>query len=301
MSAASRKSSVHIWQSRCSERWVAPPLVRGNSPLVPASSPPPLPPPSFPPPFHLLPSRIRSRINSNREAALRRLSASRRARNDANRVAALRRLNSNRCVSSVSLKELPIEEINRLWFNDVKTKAASNRFKLAAQRRRQDTDHRRRALNFASQAEATVLLASKGRTGLSNCGNTCFMAAAIQCLSHAVALSEYFLGDQHLASINNGAGQLTQAYCELLRCLWYPSELERGELASFSPRSFRDTLIRRAPQFAGYRQHDAHEFLCSVMKTLVLVQTGAGSLLPVEHLVFTGRVMPVKPGVGTFI
>ena len=213
---------------------------------------------------------IRSRINSNREAALRRLSASRRAHNEANRVAALRRLNSNRCISSVTLKELPIEGINWLWFNDIKTKT-SNRIaasKFAAHQRRQDTDHRRSALNFASQAGTTVLLASKGRTGLLNCGNTCFMAAAIQCLSHAVALSEYFLGDQHLASTGNEAGQLTQAYCVLLRCLWYPSELERGELASFSPRSFRDTLIQRAPQFAGYYQHDAQEFVCTFLELL---------------------------------
>jgi ubiquitin C-terminal hydrolase len=94
------------------------------------------------------------------------------------------------------------------------------------------------------------------------------MAAAIQCLSHATALSEYFLRDQHLASIIDDAGQLTQAYRKLLKCLWYPPELGKGESTSFSPTSFRDSLIERAPQFAGYRQHDAQEFLCVFLNLL---------------------------------
>ena len=46
------------------------------------------------------------------------------------------------------------------------------------------------------------------------------------------------------------------------------SELESGELASFSPRSFRDTLIQRAPQFAGFNQHDAQEFVCAFLDLL---------------------------------
>ena len=76
MSAASRRSSFHIWHSRRSSSWIGPPLThRGLSspplsvapppaPLPPSSFPPPsccppapLPPPSFPPPppLHLHP------------------------------------------------------------------------------------------------------------------------------------------------------------------------------------------------------------------------------------------------------
>ena len=80
--------------------------------------------------------------------------------------------------------------------------------------------------------------------------------------------------------------------------------LERGELASFSPRSFRDTLIRRAPQFVGYRQHDAHEFLCVFLDLLHDENTRLGPDRggnPAPGGAPGAHVMPVKPGVGTFI
>lgn len=41
-----------------------------------------------------------------------------------------------------------------------------------------------------------------GATGLSNLGNTCFMNSALQCVSNARPLTQYFQKRDHLLEIN---------------------------------------------------------------------------------------------------
>lgn len=99
-----------------------------------------------------------------------------------------------------------------------------------------------------------------GTTGLENQDNTCFINAALQCISNAVPLTDYFLTNVYLQEINRKnplgtGGELAGAYAELLAVQW------RDVNESMLPRRLLDQIFFSAPQFANGGQHDAHEFL----------------------------------------
>ena len=87
----------------------------------------------------------------------------------------------------------------------------------------------------------------RGQTGLRNLGNTCFMNAALQCLSHTPVLTAHFLTNLYQSDLNTDnvlgtGGQLATEYAVLLKELWF------GAASSVTPSALKRSLARYAPQ-----------------------------------------------------
>lgn len=132
-----------------------------------------------------------------------------------------------------------------------------------------------RTLEDASPSRPTVVkcpsfcdASRAGRVGLDNLGNTCFMSAGLQCLSHLEPVAAFFLSNAYEKDINRRSvlgckGEFAEAFAELQRTLWQsnkrthtPSDL-RKKLASFAPHIFH-----------GNEQQDLQEFLAFCLDAL---------------------------------
>ena len=109
---------------------------------------------------------------------------------------------------------------------------------------------------------------SYGRVGLNNLGNTCFMNAALQCLSHATPLTRHFLSGKFKQDLNKSnplgtGGKLAVAYETVMKDLW-----TKTSVRSTSPNALKRAISQFAPRFAGFLQHDAQEFLAYLLDGL---------------------------------
>eukprot|EP00049_Salpingoeca_infusionum_P007941 m.128224 g.128224 ORF g.128224 m.128224 type:complete len:732 (+) comp13867_c0_seq2:79-2274(+) len=109
-----------------------------------------------------------------------------------------------------------------------------------------------------------------GKVGLFNCGNTCYMSAALQVLAHCTPLTDAVLScEGHVQFMESSRQELGHEHASLsgyLRHLIYT--LWNTDKKAISPQFFVSHVRKLNPMYNSYQQQDSQEFLRYLLSTM---------------------------------
>ena len=110
------------------------------------------------------------------------------------------------------------------------------------------------------------MIKEEPKIGLNNIGATCYMNATLQCLSHTIKLTKYFLSSKGQNLINSAENQLSKSYLEVIKRLWIKKYNKNSN--NYSPKEFKDTISEMDPLFQGIAANDSKDLINFIIQQL---------------------------------